>query len=93
VVTGGREDNLAERWLNEPGSRGRNSRIDTGGDFRRCRSGPLNAKPLAAELPAGTSIKPAIIEEPNATHSSSIPVTRSVAAGHLTITIAQEIHS
>ncbi|HMI97080.1 MAG TPA: hydantoinase/oxoprolinase family protein [Micropepsaceae bacterium] len=96
VVTATRGDNLAESWLNEPwqaeGAIEESTREVIFDDPDR----PLETRILwRPSLPAGTSIKgPAIIEEPNATtliHPSD--VASVTGAGHLTISIGQEVHS
>jgi N-methylhydantoinase A len=96
VVTAAREDNLAERWLNEPwqaeGPIEESVREVIFDDPDR----PLKTRILwRPSLPAGTAIKgPAIIEEPNATtliHPGDVAFV--TVAGHLTITIAPEVHS
>ncbi len=93
VVTATREDNLAERWLNEPwqaeGAIEESTRNVVFDDPNR----PLKTRILwRPSLPAGTTIAgPAIIEEPNATtliHPGDMACV--TAAGHLTISIGQE---
>jgi N-methylhydantoinase A len=96
VATAAREDNLAERWLNEPwraeGGIEESAREVIFGDPDR----PLKTRILwRPSLPAGMTIEgPAIIEEPNATTLIHPGDAASVtAAGHLDITIGQEVHS
>jgi N-methylhydantoinase A len=96
TVTAAREDNLAERWLNEPwlaeGGIEESTREVIFDDPDR----PLKTRILwRPSLPAGTRIEgPAIIEEPNATTLIHPGDAASItAAGHLTISIGQEVPS
>jgi N-methylhydantoinase A len=96
VVTAARQDNLAERWLNEPWQA-------EGGVEESVRDvvfddpeGALKTRILWRPcLPAGATIEgPAIVEEPNATTLIHPGDAASVtAAGHLTIAIAPEVHA
>jgi len=96
VVTAARADTLAERWLSEPfepeGVREDTIREVVFNDPER----PLNTRILwRPALAPGTQIEgPAVIEEPN---STTLIHPRDVAnvtpAGHLVITVAQEVHS
>jgi N-methylhydantoinase A len=96
VVTAAREDNLAERWLNEPwqaeGPVEESTREVIFDDPDR----PLKTRILWRPcLRARMTIEgPAIIEEPNATtliHPGDAACV--TAAGHLTISIGQGVHA
>jgi len=96
VVTAPRQDNLAERWLVEPwqpeGSIEEMSRYVVFDDPER----PVQTRILwRPSLPSGMTVEgPAVIEEPNATtliHPGDIVTVTD--AGHLVITIRQEVHA
>jgi N-methylhydantoinase A len=96
VVTAARSDTLAERWLSEPfvpeGVREDTFRDVVFHDPER----PLRTRILwRPALPPGTQIAgPAVIEEPNSTtliHPGDVAIV--TPAGHLIITIAEEVHS
>jgi N-methylhydantoinase A len=96
VVTAARGDNLAERWLNESWQADGPIEESTRAVIFDDPAMPLKTRILwRPSLPAGTTIEgPAIIEEPNATtliHPGDIASV--TAAGHLTISIGQEVHS
>ena len=96
VVTAPRQDDLAERWLNEP-HRAESPVEESVRDvvFDDAER-PLKTRILwRPSLPAGMSIEgPAVIEEANATtliHPGD--VARVTDAGHLVIAISQERHT
>src|SRR5262249_46475231 len=96
VVTAPRADTLPERSLNEPfapeAAREATNRDVVFGDPER----PVKTRILwRPSLPPGTQVEgPAVIEEPNSTtliHPGDVATV--TPAGHLIISIAQEVHS
>jgi len=96
VVTAARGDNLAKRWLNEPWQSEAGIEESAREVVFDDPDRPLKTRILwRPSLPAGMTINgPAIIEEPNATTLIRPGDGASVtAAGHLTISIRQEIRA